>query len=69
MTDLKFERKVKAYFDNGIVSICTLDKTYKTVSETMRKLLSSYAESFQDQKSKVPAKMVFTTELMEVKHK
>jgi len=60
--DSKFERKVVAHFDNGVISIRTLDGTHKTVSETMKELLSDYTNSFRNQKSNVPIKMVFTTE-------
>lgn len=60
--DSKFERKVVAHFDNGVISIRTLDETYKTFSETTKRLLSEYAESFRNQKLKVPIKMIFTTE-------
>lgn len=69
MADQKVERKVRAYFDNGVVSIQTLDEdeNCKKVSEIMKKLLSEYARSFRKQKSNVPVKMVFTTESMEVK--
>ena len=62
MADSKPERKVRAYFDNGVISIYTLDETYKTMPETMKRLLADYTKSFRDQKSKVPIKMVFTTE-------
>lgn len=67
--DSKFERKVVAHFGSGVVSIRTLDETYKTFSETIKRLLSEYKEidGFFHGARKVNGltKMVFTTKSTE----